>query len=162
MWLNEQVKVNSEQVMDAKTDNEAHVAGLRERAVEAQLEGSAVIGAHTVDELAAVYNGCGPEWLPRSMREFLSRHFAEFAPAFLVHDWDFAHSDGTRLSFSRANDRLERNCRRLADLAHPWHSWRRYALRLRAYAIADACRDCGWKAWKDAYKAHTEPQSNRE
>ena len=136
----------------------ALVAGLRERAVEAQLEGSAVIGAHTVDELAAVYNGCGPEWLPRSVREFLSRHFAEFAPAFLVHDWDFAQSDGTRLSFSRANDRLERNCRRLADLAHPWYSWRRYALRLRAYAIADACRDCGWKAWKDAYKAHTEQQ----
>ena len=103
------------------------------------------------DTLAAAYNGTGPEFLPTRIRQKLDAFTRQFWPAVMVHDVDFTFSDGTRRSFLIANQHLFWNCILCACDAHPWYSWRRYALILEAWAIYRACHKFGWIAWIQAY-----------
>ena len=133
-------------------ENLKHVSDLYETAVKADLDlGSAA--SLSDDRLAELYNGCGPEWLPARIREKLTRLLAIFEPAFLIHDTDFASSDGSTFAFAMANDRLEMNCLALANYTYPWYSWRRYRARLAALEIASLCRRYGWKAYGSARDA---------
>jgi len=119
--------------MDEKTIEE-----LVKRAVLADLDGVEFIQDCSYAELAAAYNGIGPEWLPGALREKVTRYLALFEPAALIHDMRYAKGDGTQLAWQQANEEFRQNCRRLADAAYPWWNWRRY----RAYAVAEALFDC--------------------
>jgi len=123
-----------------------------------RLEGREFVLAQPFDVIAAAYNGTGPEFLPARIRERLDRIASPFLPAVMVHDVDYTFSDGTVASFRKANVRLLVNCVRCALDAHPWHSWRRYALVIEAAAIYRACRRFGWIAWRSAYRKHTNQQ----
>ena len=127
-------------------ENLKHVSDLYETAVKAGLD-LGMAASLSDDRLAELYNGCGPEWLQAQIREKLTRRLAIFEPAFLIHDTDFASSDGSTFAFAQANDRLEMNCLRLANHTYPWYSWRRYRARLAALEIASLCRRYGWKAY---------------
>lgn len=105
----------------------------------------------SIEGLAACYNGTGPDWMPDFARNALDGICAPFLPAVMVHDVEFTQSDGTVESFNMANDHLLENCVKCALDAHPWYSWRRYALFAKAIAIYRACCKFGWKAWTDAY-----------
>ncbi|MBQ4384700.1 MAG: hypothetical protein II823_02105 [Kiritimatiellae bacterium] len=127
-------------------ENLKHVSDLYETAVKAGLD-LGCAASLSVDRLAELYNGCGPEWLPAQIRKKLTRLLAIFESAFLIHDTDFASSDGSTFAFAMANDRLEMNCLKLANYTYPWYSWRRYRARLAALEIASLCRRYGWKAY---------------
>ena len=106
--------------------------------------------------LAKCYNGTGPEFLPQPIRQKLDKVCRPLLPAVMVHDVDFAHSDGTVGSFRSANQRLLINGIICACDAHPCYSWRRYALILEAYALYRACAKFGWIAWIQAYNKRKE------
>ena len=134
------------------TDKQKHVSELIDRAVLAGLDlGS--IQDRTDEEIAAVYNGCGPARLSPRARKKLTKYLSIFEPAFAIHDCDFEHADGSTCAFALANDRLEMNCLALANYTYPWYSWRRYFARLAAIEIASLCRRYGWEDYCQARPA---------
>lgn len=126
------------------------IKALVAKAVAARLEGADALVDAPLWALARNFNGCGPAWLKEKWRAKLSRWSAAFMPAYLVHDWDYTASDGSREKFDEANERLERNCRRLADYEYGRLNWKRYAARAAAPLVYEACNLLGWIAWIDA------------
>ena len=127
------------------------ISALRVEVARLRLLGHRRVGALADAVLAAAYNGTGPEFLPDAIRAKLDNFARPFLPAVMVHDVDFTSSDGTVGSFRSANRRLLVNCILCALDAHPWFSWRRYALILEAWAIYRACTQFGWIPWILAY-----------
>ena len=134
------------------------VSTIRAEVARLRLLGYRRVGALSDADLAAAYNGTGPEFLPATIRAKLDAFACTFLPAVMVHDVDYTFSDGTVGSFRSANRRLLVNCLICALDAHPWHSWRRYALILKAYALYRACAKFGWIAWIQAYSKNTQKE----
>lgn len=129
------------------------IDSLVQRAVVADLDGLDFLASYDYGEIAAAYNGIGPEWMPADLREKVSGYLDLFAPAALIHDMRYQVSDGSRFGFNFANMEFWGNCVKLAEDAYPWYNWRRYRARLAAAALYDFVRSQGgWKAWCDAKK----------
>ena len=129
------------------------IDSLVQRAVVADLDGLDFLSSYDYKEIAADYNGIGPEWMPADLREKVSGYLDLFAPAALIHDMRYQVSDGSRFGFNFANMEFWGNCVKLAEDAYPWYNWRRYRARLAAAALYDFVRSQGgWKAWCDAKK----------
>ena len=129
---------------------------IRDAAIRLHLDGSQFLACLPIDVLAASYNGTGPEFLPDSTRQKLDAACRPFLPAVQIHDVDYTFSDGSVKAFKQANTRLLRNCITCAMDAHPWTSWKRYALILEAWALYRACEKFGWIAWIQAYNKRKE------
>ena len=98
--------------------------------------------------IAAIYNGCGPEWSPSWVRRQLTSRFQLFEEAFLIHDWDFAYAEKTRDDFLEANRRMLRNCKKLTG-GVPW--WLRPVLYVDAHILYwSVSSRAGWEAFCDA------------
>jgi len=124
---------------------------LMTRAVEAELDGVELFAQFSIDDIQREYNGIGPEWMPAEIRDRLSGHLELFAPAALIHDLRYSRSNGSRFDFNFANMEFGGNCVKLANDAHPWYSWRRYAARAAAQVAFDCVRSqAGWIAWCEA------------
>lgn len=136
------------------------ISTIRAEVARLRLLGHRRVGALAAAVLAAAYNGTGPEFLPDAIRAKLDNFARPFLPAVMVHDVDFTSSDGTVGSFRSANRRLLVNCILCALDAHPWFSWRRYALILEAWAIYRACTQFGWIPWILAYSKNTQKKGN--
>ena len=119
-----------------------------------RLIGMGRVTAFPIEDVSAMYNGTGPEFLPEKIRRKLDKIARPFLPAVMVHDVDFSLSDGTSRSFVIANQHLFWNCIRCALDAHPWTSWRRYALIVEAFVMYRACKRLGWIAWRLSYLSH--------
>ena len=133
------------------TPAEKTVHNLRKKAWSLGLEAPDSFWYAPVEELARIYNGCGPEWMSRFERKALTWAVDEFEPAILIHDYEFDESDGTRRSFALANSHLYRNCVKLANAAYAWYRLWRYRWLRRAVVVWLFCRFGGWSAWLDAY-----------
>lgn len=131
--------------------NYTTLSDIRDAAIRLHLDGSQHLAYLPMEVLAAAYNGTGPEFLPQNIRDLLDGACRPFLPAVMIHDVDFTFSDGSEESFKQANTRLLGNCITCAMDAHPWTSWRRYALIAEAYVIYRACAKFGWVAWRMAY-----------
>ena len=138
------------------------VSAIRAEVARLRLLGLDLVLALSMDDLAAAYNGTGPEFLPDAIRTKLDDACRPFLPSFMVHDVDFTFSDGTVGSFRSANRRLLVNCILCALDAHPWYSWRRYALILEAWAIYRACTQFGWIPWILAYSKKQHKKGKHE
>ena len=130
--------------------DEKKIEELVKRAVLADLDGVEFIQDCSYAELAAAYNGIGPEWLPGALREKVTKYLALFEPAALIHDMRYAKADGSADRFHHANLELRDNCLRLCDYTFSWYSWRRYAGYLAALKIFDACENFGTVAYAAA------------
>ena len=127
------------------------IEALIARAREAGLNGLGILESFTLEEIQAAYNGIGPEWAGANARDWVTAHLDLFAPAALIHDLRYTRSDGSVNMFDFANWEFLTNCRRLADHAYPWYSWRRYRARLVADALHDfVAGPGGWAAWREA------------
>ena len=121
------------------------IAQLKTRIILLDLGRNPAFDDQDVRSLAAVYNGCGPAWSPAWARRELTRRFAMFEPAFLIHDWDFAYADKTCEEFNRVNRRLLKNCRKLASVG-PW--WLRPVLYAYAQILYwSVSSRGGWEAY---------------
>ena len=67
-----------------------------------------------IETLEAVYNGIGPEHWNHLLRGIITALFLLFAPAALVHDYEFSVLPKNYKHFTQANCRLAYNCIRLA------------------------------------------------
>ena len=139
-------------------DDYPKIEAIRDAAIRLHLDGSQFLAYLPIDVLAASYNGTGPEFLPESIRQKLDAACRPFLPAVQIHDVDYTFSDGSEESFKQANRRFLFNCIRCAMTAHPWTSWKRYALFLQAWAMYRAVcnKRIGWTAWIQAYNKRKE------
>ena len=103
---------------------------------------------HTsVEAIGGIYNGIGPEWLPKSVRDAMTSYWGFYGPAAVVHDYEYAMSeDRSRQAFTEANERLRRNCILLNKKGVPWY--KRWLYQIRCNELADACQLFGWSAWE--------------
>ena len=133
--------------------NYQEIEDIRADACRLHLDGSQCLAYMPIDILAAAYNGTGPEFLPQKIRQTLDASCRPFLPAVQIHDVDYTFSDGSEASFKQANLRFLFNCIRCACAAHPWTSWKRYALFIQAWAMYRAVSHpkLGWTAWIQAY-----------
>lgn len=136
------------------------ITSIRAEVGRLRLFGYRRVGALADADLAAAYNGTGPEFLPAPIRAKLDAAARPFLPAVMVHDVDYAFSNGSRHPFLIANQHLFWNCIICACDAHPWHDWRRYALILEALVLYRACAKFGWIAWRLAYTKNTKQKGN--
>lgn len=135
------------------------IDSLVQRAVAADLDGLAFLSSYDYKEIAAAYNGIGPEWMPAELRKKVSDYLDLFAPAALIHDMRYQMSDGSRHGFDFANMEFGGNCVKLAEDAYPWWNWRRYGARLAAAALCDCVRSQGgWVAWCEAARRNIDKQ----
>lgn len=134
---------------EAKEKKLAEITALIIKARKFKLIDSGWVICFAPEELATVYNGIGPEWLPLSVREKLTKYLAIFAPACLIHDFHYWIGDGTLKDFNYANDTLEENCRKCINAETKWYQLlRRSAGYYAAHLMAEACRRYGWSAYR--------------
>lgn len=137
--------------MEIVNDKRAHVADLIATARAAGLEGAALLD-RDVDEIAAEYNGIGPEFLPDEIRDEVTRFLALFEPAALIHDLRYSAGNGTREDFENANMEFHANCLTLARAKYAWwRPLRRCAAESAALALFKAVSSYfGWVAYRRA------------
>ena len=103
----------------------------------------------TTGEKAAAYNGIGPDWLPESLRDWMTEQWGFFAAAAMIHDWEYTWTeDRSYASFRAINARFGRNCRTLLKKGVPWY--KRPLYLFRADKLEDACNTWGFKGFLDA------------
>ena len=131
-------------------------------AVLCNLRGVDFLQSLPIETVREAYNGIGPEFLPPSVREAVTTHFAVFAPAAVIHDLRNEFSDGTHEKFHAANDEFLRNCLALIDHKYPWWRFlRRDAARQAAYAFYKFVESqFGWRAWLEAQAAHAKKMAS--
>lgn len=100
--------------------------------------------------LQKCYNGCGPDWMPEKIRNWLTSHFEFFESAFMIHDYEFTQSDKSDSGFDCANSRLHANCWRLVTLKISKYNFpKRILYYARSHEIYAACQMFGKSAWND-------------
>ena len=113
------------------------------------------------EEIAAVYNGIGPEWMPRTIRARLTSEWSELEPAAMIHDIDYGCADGSAASFHAANERLRDNIRKTADtVATRFFSLKWWKLRLAASVCFEAVERFGLPAYLIATENKTKGITN--
>ena len=115
--------------------------------VEYRLEGCEILDKYSDDQLAAIFNGIGPDFFPDSITSLLDALHPSLLPVALVHDVEFKESDGSVPSFEAANDRFLRNGCKVAKLKFGWYNPRRYAVMFDAWRYSKTCDLFGWYAW---------------
>lgn len=91
---------------------------------EYELSGRDALDAFTLAELAEEYNGAGPDsWIPET-REILTEAMALFEPVILIHDIQFAQSDGTDEGFAQTVDDWRTNTKKIMTAEYPLFTWR--------------------------------------
>lgn len=121
------------------------------------LSGSEGLAYTAIKDLAAQYNGVGPEWLNSRLPDVAKRvtdYCSIIEPAILIHDWRFAKSDGTRQGFNFANMELRDNINKIAKILYPSmiFSKRWWQIRATGRLFFETCNDFGWPAWIDGWK----------
>ena len=120
---------------------------------EYDLEGREILSKYTDDELAAIFNGIGPDAFPQWLRSALDALHPSLAPVAFIHDVEWHESDGTETAFAESNARFRRNGRKVASAAFGWWRPRRYLVMWDAVKFARICQRFGWSAWLAPSKA---------
>ena len=116
------------------------------------LSGADFIAVLGDENVMKAYNGIGPEWLDPVVRAKLDKWLDLYSLCAVIHDCRFTFdNDGSAAKFRDANDELEFNARIVADARYSWFNPLRYLARRGGKRLADACRDFGWSAWRDAF-----------
>ena len=126
---------------------------LRELCEKYELEGREILAKYTDGQLAAIYNGIGPEAFPQWLRAALDAVHPSLAPVAFIHDAEWHESDGSASSFEASNDRFRRNGCKVACAAFGWWRPRRYKVMWDAVKFARVCQRFGWSAWRAPYEA---------
>ena len=129
------------------------VKRLKELCEEYGLEGREILSRYTDEELAAIFNGIGPDAFPQWLRSALDALHPSLAPVAFIHDVEWHESDGTEASFAESNARFRRNGCKVASAAFGWWRPRRYLVMWDAVKFARICQRFGWSAWLAPSKA---------
>ena len=133
--------------------NVNEVRKLRALCEEYGLENREILAKYTDDELAAIYNGIGPESVPQWLRAALDAVHPSLAPVAFIHDVEWHESDGSAAAFAESNARFRRNGCKVASAAFGWWRPRRYKVMWDAVKFARVCQRFGWSAGRAPYEA---------
>ena len=102
----------------------AEIDSLRQQCEDYQLSGREILDRFTLEEIAREYNGAGPDsWLPEA-REILTKAMSLFKPVVLIHDIQFAQSDGSDEGFEKTVSDWCGNTRKILTAEYPLWTWR--------------------------------------
>lgn len=102
-----------------------HLKKLIELCEKYELEGLRTVEKYTLEELARIYNGAGPDsWIPAA-RDVLTDLMELFEPVVLIHDVQFSESDALHETFERTVDVWKQNCKKIFDAEYPLGTCRR-------------------------------------
>lgn len=126
-----------------------------------QLGGRDVLKLYSIEEIAKIYNGAGPDSWPEIGREILTNFMSLFKPVIMIHDLNFDRSDGTEETFQTVTARWKTNCRIIMEAEYPFWTIKqldRQYRRDRAYWFVEMelanlaiSGDSARVAWKAAY-----------
>lgn len=132
------------------------VGALRVTAGKLNMQAPESFWTATVQELADVANGVGPDSWSVGLRKVAGK-IAEFPISTLIHDWDFFKSNGHKKDWATATWRYEVNTD--TEINHRWPfkwSWSRFMKRHQMYAIREgavAVLELGsFNAWVECSK----------
>ena len=129
------------------------IGKLKSLCEECGLENREILSKYTDEELAAIFNGIGPDAFPQWLRSALDALHPSLAPVAFIHDVEWHESDGTEASFAESNARFRRNGCTVASAAFGWWRPRRYLVMWDAVKFARLCQRFGWSAWLAPSKA---------
>jgi len=98
----------------------AEVKKICDLAEKYQLDGRDVLKNYSIEEIAEIYNGAGPDSWPEFGREVLTNFMSLFKPVILIHDLDFDRSDGTEVTFQTVTARWKANCKMIMTAEYPF------------------------------------------
>ena len=140
-----------------------HLKKLMELCEKYELEGVRTVEKYTLEELARIYNGAGPDsWIPAA-RDVLTDLMELFEPVVLIHDVQFSESDALHETFERTVEMWKQNCKKIFDTEYPFWTWRQLLpsyrvarakwLAVMAAANAAISGTAAYKAWREAHFA---------
>ena len=139
-----------------------HLKKLMELCEKYELEGLRTVEKYTLEELAQIYNGAGPDsWIPAA-RGVLTALMELFEPVVLIHDVQFSESDALHETFERTVDVWKQNCKKIFDAEYPLWTWRQLSASYRRrraywYGVMQAgnlaiSTHAAFKTWTAAHK----------
>ena len=142
-----------------------HLKKLMELCEKYELEGLRTVEKYTLEELAQIYNGAGPDsWIPAA-RGVLTALMELFEPVVLIHDVQFSESDALHETFERTVDVWKQNCKKIFDAEYPLWTWRQLSASYRRrraywYGVMQAgnlaiSTHAAFKAWTAAHFAQS-------
>lgn len=142
-----------------------HLKKLIELCEKYELEGLRTVEKYTIEELARIYNGAGPDsWIPAA-RDVLTDLMELFEPVVLIHDVQFSESDALHETFERTVDVWKQNCKKIFDAEYPLWTWRQLSASYRRrraywYGVMQAgnlaiSSHAAFKAWTAAHSARS-------
>lgn len=142
-----------------------HLKKLMELCEKYELEGLRTVEKYTLEELAQIYNGAGPDsWIPAA-RGVLTALMELFEPVVLIHDVQFSESDALHETFERTVDVWKQNCKKIFDAEYPLWTWRQLSASYRRrraywYGVMQAgnlaiSTHAAFKAWTAAHSARS-------
>ena len=105
----------------------------------------------TLEDLCAICNGIGAEWIPMSARKKITKAFNAAEASAAIHDWLYEHSDGSRKSQERADKCFRANALTEIDWKYCWYNPIRYISQRKILVAYDALRAFGRIAWLEAF-----------
>lgn len=135
-------------------DQIAKAKRLLELCRQYNLSGVYFLNRLTLEQLAAAYNGIGPEFFTAKLREAIDKLHPDLECCAFVHDNRWEYSDGSYCAFKASNIELAENGEAIAYQKYAWYDPRRYIRARQARLFADLCQTFGWAAYRAAYENH--------
>ena len=114
------------------------------------------------EDINRFYNGTGPDRWPQEVRDKIDEFTSFYAPAVVIHDCDFAQSDGSEKGLILATERFRSNTKRLLKHSYPlwcmqWLKDSEYRKKRSKLVALKVAMDIGVsekfcrQAWKEAF-----------
>ena len=120
---------------------------LKQFAAECGLENREILDRYKNAELAAIFNGIGPDVFPDWLRNAITALHPSLAVVAFIHDVEWHESDQSREKFAESNERFKTNGYAVAKHQFGWYNPRRYIVMNQARRFGNICQTFGWSAW---------------
>ena len=123
---------------------------LKALAEACQLDNREILEKYTLKELAAIFNGIGPDAFPDWLRNAITALHPSLSVVAFIHDVEWHESDQSREKFTESNERFKTNGYLVAKYKFGWYDPRRYIVMNQARRFGNICETFGWSAWCSA------------
>lgn len=122
------------------------IENLMRTCVDYGLDGLEIAEQFTLEELADIYNGIGPDRFPEVIRKALDKMHPSLLPVAFIHDIQY-HVGGTKEDFTASNDLFKSNGKRMAFARYAWYDPRRYLVWNTSRRFGNLCELFGLKGY---------------